>query len=184
LAVYPEIANEFSRQFGRFHDVLECFQCSDADYAYVMMGCFATKAKEAVIKLRESGIKIGLIRPRLIRPFPDEALIDTVRGKKGIAIIDQNLSMGKGGILHAEIASVLYGLKPEPPLIASFIGGLGGRDISQEEFFRISEILIDAVKTGEAPKPRLLYTDNEFKELKKLRAIAQVERNELVSDNK
>ena len=87
--------------------------------------------------------------------------------------------MGKGGILHAEIASVLYGSEPQPPLIASFIGGLGGRDISQEEFFQMAEVLIDAVKTGETPPPRLLYTENEFKELKKLRAIAQVERNEL-----
>ncbi len=179
LAVYPEIADEYCREFGRFHELLDCYQCDDADYAYVMMGCFATKAKDAVIKLRESGIKIGLIRPRFIRPFPEEAIIAAVQGKKGIAIIDQNLSMGKGGILHCEIASALYRLKSNAPLIASFIGGLGGRDISQEEFFQICEILIEAVKTGETPPPRLLYTEHEFKEFKKLRAIAQVERNEL-----
>lgn len=179
LAVYPDIADEFSREFGRYHGVLDCFQCDDADYAFIMMGCFATKAKDAVIKLREAGIKIGLIRPRFIRPFPEKAIINEVHGKKGIAIIDQNLSMGKGGILHAEFASVLYGSEPQPTLIASFIGGLGGRDISQEEFFLMTEVLIDAVKTGVTPPPRLLYTENEFKELKKLRAIAQVERNEL-----
>ncbi|MDD1611536.1 MAG: hypothetical protein LUQ57_00170, partial [Methylococcaceae bacterium] len=92
---------------------------------------------------------------------------------------DQNLSMGKGGILHAELTSVLYGMKEAPPIVASFIGGLGGRDISQQEFFQIAENLLDAVKTGQTPPPKLLYTEHEFKELKKLRAIAGVERQQL-----
>ena len=179
LKVYPEIAEEFNQQFGRYHGILECFQCDDADYVFFMMGCFATKAKDAVIKLREGGIKIGLIRPRLIRPFPAQAITSAVSGKQGIAVIDQNLSMGKGGILHSEITSVLYGLKEAPPIIASFIGGLGGRDISQQEFFQMAENLVDAVKTGQTPQPKLLYTEREFKELKNLRAIAQVERQQL-----
>jgi pyruvate ferredoxin oxidoreductase alpha subunit len=174
LNVYPDIAEEFNRQFGRYHGILECFQCDDADTVFFMMGSFATKAKDAVIKLREGGIKIGLIRP-----FPGQAIIAAICGKQGVAVIDQNLSMGKGGILHSEITSVLYGLKEAPPIVASFIGGLGGRDISQQEFFQMAEILIDAVKTGQTPAPKLLYTEHEFKELKKLRAIAQVERQEL-----
>jgi pyruvate ferredoxin oxidoreductase alpha subunit len=179
LKIYPEIAEEFNQQFGRYHGILECFECDDADYVFFMMGCFATKAKDAVIKLREGGIKIGLIRPRLIRPFPAQAITSAVSGKQGIAVIDQNLSMGKGGILHSEITSVLYGLKEAPPIIASFIGGLGGRDISQQEFFQMAENLVDAVKTGQTPQPKLLYTEREFKELKNLRAIAQVERQQL-----
>jgi pyruvate ferredoxin oxidoreductase alpha subunit len=179
LNAYPEIAEEFNEQFGRYHGILECFQCEDADYVFFMMGCFATKAKDAVIKLREAGIKIGLLRPRLIRPFPGQAIATVVSGKQGVAVIDQNLSMGKGGILHAELASVLYGMKEAPSILASFIGGLGGRDISQQEFFQMAEILIDAVKTGQTPPPKLLYTEREFKELKNLRAIAQVERQQL-----
>lgn len=170
LRVYPEIADEFNRQFGRYHGLLECFQCEDADLVFFMMGCFDTKAKDAVIQLREAGIKIGLIRPRLIRPFPGQAIAAAVSGKQGIAVIDQNLSMGKGGILHAEVASVLYGVKAAPPIVASFIGGLGGRDISQQEFFRMAEILTDAVKTGLTPPPKLLYTEHEFIELKFVRA--------------
>jgi len=179
LNVYPEIADEFNARFGRFHGLLECFECDDADYLFVMMGCFATKAKDAVLRLREAGIKIGLLRPRLIRPFPSAAIAAAVSEKKALAVIDQNLSIGKGGILHAEIASVLYGIGQAPPILASFIGGLGGRDISQEEFFEIAQTLINASKTGETPPPRLLYTAREFKELKNLRAIAQVERQQL-----
>lgn len=179
LNVYLEIADEFNARFGRFHGLLECFECDDADYLFVMMGCFATKAKDAVLRLREAGIKIGLLRPRLIRPFPGDAIAAAVSGKKAIAVIDQNLSIGKGGILHAEIASVLYGTDQASPILASFIGGLGGRDISQEEFFEIAQTLINTSETGETPPPRLLYTAREFKELKNLRAIAQVERQQL-----
>jgi pyruvate ferredoxin oxidoreductase alpha subunit len=179
LTVYPDLADEFNARFGRYYDLLECFQCEDADYLFIMMGCFATKAKDAVIRLREAGIKIGLLRPRLVRPFPGEAIRMAVAGKKALAVIDQNLSMGKGGILHAEITSVLYGTGEAPPIVASFIGGLGGRDISQEEFFQIAENLIDAAKTGRTPPPKMLYTAREFRELKNLRAIAQVERQQL-----
>ena len=179
LKVYPEIADEFNSLFGRHHGLLECFQCDDADMVFFMMGCFATKAKDAVIKLREAGFKIGLVRPRMIRPFPGQAIISALQGKKGVAVIDQNLSLGKGGVLHAEVASVLYGVKDAPSIFASFIGGLGGRDITQQEFFRIAEILDESIKTGQTPPPKLLYTEIEFREFKKLRAIAQVERQEL-----
>lgn len=179
LNVYPEIAEQFNSQFGRYHGLIECFETEDADIVFFMMGCFATKAKDAVIQLRKAGIKIGLIRPRMIRPFPSQAIVSALSGKRGVAVIDQNLSMGKGGVLHAELASVLYGVNDAPAVVASFIGGLGGRDISQAEFFQMAEILITAVNTSVTPPPKLLYTEQEFKELKKLRVIAQVERQEL-----
>lgn len=78
------------------------------------MGCFATKAKAAVDSLREAGWKIGLLRPRLLRPYPAEMIRQALAGKQGVAVIDQNLSMGKGGILHSELASVLYGYNNSP----------------------------------------------------------------------
>ncbi|MGR9073301.1 MAG: pyruvate synthase [Gammaproteobacteria bacterium] len=179
LNVYQEIAEDFNQRFGRHHGILECFQNDDADYVFVMMDCFATKAKAAVVKLRQIGIKIGLIRPRFIRPFPEQALYNELRGKKAVAVIDQNLSMGKGGVLYTEITSSLYGKKEAPPIVASFVGGLGGRDISQEEFFLIAEVLKEAFKTGQPPLPRLLYTEPELREFKKLQSIALSERIEI-----
>lgn len=183
LNVYPDIAEQFNQQFGRYHGLIECFEAEEADLLFFMLGSFATKAKEAVVQLRKAGIKIGLLRPRVIRPFPAQAIVSALSGKKGVAVIDQNLSMGKGGVLHSELTSVLYGNQDAPAIVASFIGGLGGRDISQAEFFHIAEILMDAVKTGVTPPPKLLYTEQEFKELKKLRAIAQVERQQLKEAN-
>ncbi len=183
LRVYPLIAEEFQRQFGRYHGILDCWQCEDAEYVLIMMGSFASKAKDATEALRHNGMKIGLLRPRLLRPFPGQAIVDALRGKKAAAVIDQNLSMGKGGILHAEITSVLYGTAEAPPVLASFIGGLGGRDISREEFWQIAEILREAGKTGITPPPRLLYTEQEYRQLKKLRSIALAERQELREKN-
>ncbi|MEA1890719.1 MAG: pyruvate synthase [Pseudomonadota bacterium] len=179
LAVYDEIAEEFSECFGRKHEAVEAYKTDDADYLFVMMGSFATKAREAVDRLREEGWAIGLLRPRLLRPLPAARLQQLLAGRKGVAVIDQNISMGMGGVLHSELASVLYGRNDAPPVLASFIGGLGGRDISTEEFFEMAQALRQAVKLGQAPPPRLLYTETELREVRKLQAIAQVERSTL-----
>ena len=169
----------FEKLFGRRYDAEEAYRCEDADYLYVMMGSFATKAKAAVDQLRAAGWRIGLLRPRLLRPFPDALFRRLLSGKKGVAVIDQNLSIGSGGVLHTEVTSALYGQPGAPSVVASFIGGLGGRDITPEEFFEIAEVIREAAKRGETPPPRLLYSESELRETRKLQAIAQVERSEL-----
>ncbi len=179
LVVFNEICDEFEQHFDRKYGAVESYCTDDADYVFFMMGCFATKAKAAVDSLRKADWKIGLLRPRLFRPYPAENIRQLLAGKKGVAVIDQNLSMGKGGILYSELTSVLYGHHDAPSIIASFIGGLGGRDISQEEFFEIAKCLKQAVKQDETPVPRLLYTADELRQIHKLQAIAHVEREEL-----
>jgi pyruvate ferredoxin oxidoreductase alpha subunit len=117
LAVYDEIAEEFSECFGRKYEAVEAYKADDADYLFVMMGSFATKAREAVDRLREEGWAIGLLRPRLLRPLPAARLQQLLAGRKGVAVIDQNISMGMGGVLHSELASVLYGRNDAPPVL-------------------------------------------------------------------
>lgn len=179
LAVYEEIADEFSDCFGRRHDMVEAYRADDAEYLFVMMGSFANKAREAVDRMREEGWAIGLIRPRLLRPLPSSRLQQLLAGRRGVAVIDQNLSMGMGGVLHSELAAALYGKDDAPLVVASFIGGLGGRDISTEEFFEMAKSVRRAVDTGQIPPPRLLYTESELREARQLQAIAQVERQQL-----
>ena len=179
LAVYDEIATEFAELFGREHAAIEAYRTDDAELVFVMMGSFATKAREAVDRLRDAGQAVGLLRPRLIRPYPAHQFQRLLAGKKGVAVIDQNLSMGMGGVLHAELASALYGQPESPQILLSFIGGLGGRDISLEEFFEIATVTRRAVEEGQFPPPRLLYTESELREVRKLQAVAQVERDEL-----
>ncbi len=179
LKVYDEVAADFTARFGRSHAAVEDYRCGDAEIVLVMMGSFATKAREAVERLRDAGVAAGLLRPRLLRPFPADRLREYLAGKRGVAVIDQNLSMGKGGVLHSEIASALYGRKDAPPVLTSFIGGLGGRDISAEEFYEMVSVTREAADSGTVPPPRLLYTRDELREVRKLQTIARVERSEL-----
>ncbi len=178
LAVYDEIVADFKARFGRDYPAVEAYRCDDAEIVFLMVGSFATKARTAVDRLRQAGKPVGLLRPRLLRPFPAALLAAQLSGRRGVAVIDQNISMGKGGVLHTELASALYGVA-QAPLLVSFIGGLGGRDIAPEEFFEMVRVVEQALDSGEAPPPRLLYTRDELREMRKLQAVAQVERGNL-----
>jgi len=178
LAVYEKIVEDFTAHFVRRHPPVEAYRCDDAEILFFMIGAFATKAKDAVDRLRDKGWKVGLARPRLLRPYPQEALRKLLLGARAVVVLDQNLSMGKGGILYSELASALYG-QSGAPLLLSFIGGLGGRDISPEEFYEMAKVARKAAEDGRAPEPRLLYTSGELRELKKLQAIALSERHDV-----
>jgi pyruvate ferredoxin oxidoreductase alpha subunit len=178
LSVYEESARAFATAFGRYHPAVEIYRCDDAEIVYFMIGSFATKAKDAVDRQREAGLKVGLVRPRLLRPYPAEAVRRALAGKQAVAVIDQNLSMGAGGILHAELAAALYGRRGMPVLV-SFVAGLGGRDICAEDFYEMTSVAATAARTGIVPEPRLIYTGAELREVRKLQAIAVAERNEI-----
>jgi len=181
LQVFAELTEEYAGLTGRHYGALEAYRCEDADWVFVMMGSFATKARAAVDQLRAAGVAVGLLRPRLFRPFPEQLLRERLAGCKGVAVIDQNLSFGRGGVLHMELAAALYG-HDGMPLLVSFIGGLGGRDISREEFKAMLEVVQQAHREGRVPPPRLLYTGDELRATRKLQSIARVERGELGGD--
>jgi pyruvate ferredoxin oxidoreductase alpha subunit len=157
LKVHEEAAAAFESLFGRRYGLIEGYRLDDADYVIVMSNSFATKGRAAVDRFRANGIRAGLLRLRVIRPFPSAAIAGTLRGRKAIAVIDQNLSVGFGGITYAEIASALYGEEKHPPIL-SFVGALGGKDISSVEFDQIAKDMQSAYATGVVSPPRLLYT--------------------------
>jgi pyruvate ferredoxin oxidoreductase alpha subunit len=179
LPVYDEVAREFERRCGRAWPAVEAHRADDAEVVFLLIGSLATRARDAVDRLREAGLRVGLLRPRLLRPFPAEAIRRALAGVAGVAVIDQNLSMGKGGVLHAELASVLFGAADAPRTIASFVGGLGGRDVGLEEFREMALVTARAAREGTQPPPRLLYTAQELRELRKLQALAHAERGEI-----
>lgn len=172
ISVFKEIGREFARFTGRSYPAVEEYRTEDAEIVFFMIGSFSTKAKAAIDYMRASGIRIGLVRPRLLRPFPDQDIIRALQGKKGVAVLDQNISFGKGGILYGELASALYNAALRPGVLVSFIGGLGGRDISNEEFFEMAKVTAKAAECGEAPPPRLLYTREELAQMCGAQAIA------------
>jgi pyruvate ferredoxin oxidoreductase alpha subunit len=179
IDVLREIAEEFEALFGRSYDAVERYRSDDAEIVFLMIGSFSTKARAAVDALREDGQSVGLVRPRMLRPYPATELRRALVGKRGVAVIDQNLSPGRGGTLHGELASALYGTEGAPPVLASFIGGLGGRDISAAEFYEIASVTAKAADEGVTPEPRLLFQQTELREVRKLQAIAHSERDQI-----
>jgi pyruvate ferredoxin oxidoreductase alpha subunit len=173
--VFEETVFDFNKIFDRQYDAVDCHNTDDADVVFVQMGSFATKAHDAVNKLRKAGIKAGLVRPFLVRPWPADALRRVLKGKKAVIVIDQNISMGMGGVLHSEVTSALYGQPGAPLTVMSVIGGLGGRDIAYAEYAELARQALIAAEAGEIPPPRLLYTRHELREMHKLQTIAAVE---------
>lgn len=172
--VHDEVAGEFARVFGREHPAVETYRSDDAEVVFLLIGSFASKAKAAADRLREEGVRAGVVRPRLLRPYPAAALRRALAGRRAVAVVDQNLSMGFGGVLHGELTAALHG-RAGMPLAASFIGGLGGRDITLGEFRAMAIDALAAARKGVVPEPRLLYTQAELRGVRNLQAIAHAQ---------
>jgi pyruvate ferredoxin oxidoreductase alpha subunit len=174
LAIFPHIADEFAERFGRRYRPIEEFMLDDAEYVIVMTNSFASMGKAEIKRLRNAGKKVGLARLRLIRPFPHEELQRVLRGRKGVAVVDQNISVGKGGILFSEIASALYGLIDRPPVLLSFIGGLGGRRFRPGEFDGMLGKMENPTGTAaDMARPHPLFTGEECREVGRFFSIAR-----------
>jgi pyruvate ferredoxin oxidoreductase alpha subunit len=166
---FNQVAQDFKKYFGRFYGPLETFHLDDAEYVFVMSNSFATKGKSAVIKLRQQGIKAGLLKLRLFRPFPSEAIASALGGCAKVAVIDQNLAPGMGGITYPEIVTSLYSRKDRPEKILSVIGGLGGKDIEDQDFMAI----IDHLDKPDRGTPLYLYDEGDVKGFNRLQQIAK-----------
>ena len=172
LQVHEEASDEFYRLFGRRYGPFEAYRMDDAETILVMTGSFSTKGKSAVNRWRDQGRKVGLLRLRLIRPRATEALTQVLSGRKAIGVIDQNISPGLGGILYQEVAALLVNASDRPRVVRSFIGGLGGKDISQAEFDRVLEVLDTVKPSGQDSQPELLFTASDLQQVRKGLAVA------------
>jgi pyruvate ferredoxin oxidoreductase alpha subunit len=172
LQVHEEAGVEFERLFGRRYGAVEGYRLEDAEDVLIMTNTFASKGKAAVDAAREEGRKIGLLRLRMIRPWPADAIRRALLGKRAVAVLDQNLSPGQGGILFQEIATCLYHEALRPRALCSFIGGLGGKNISEGEFRAIFEQTAEAGIHGKGIGPVLLYTEAEHRGMRELQMLA------------
>jgi pyruvate ferredoxin oxidoreductase alpha subunit len=171
LAVHQEVAEEFATRFGRRYGLVEPFQLDDAEYVLVMSNAFATKGKAMVQRWRARGVKAGLLRLRVLRPFPAAVIAAALAGRTAIAVIDQNLAPGLGGITYQEIVTALYARHERLPVL-SVIGGLGGKDISEGEFDAVLRDLERAAAGERVVSPRLLYTRAEQERMRTFLKIA------------
>lgn len=146
--VIIEVGREFGQKFGRTYGYFDTYKLEDAEYGMVALGSTAGTARAAVDRMREKGHKVGLLKLRVFRPFPDRELTDAMKHLKGLAVLDRSMSFGaNGGPVFNEIRSAFNELR-EKPLIRNFIYGLGGRDINIENLEELFQKTIDMVKTG------------------------------------
>jgi pyruvate ferredoxin oxidoreductase alpha subunit len=144
-----EVAAEFERISGRRYGLFEEYRMEDAELALVLIGSSAGTAKAAVDKLRERGVKAGLVKIRVYRPFPGEELARALAGTRAVAVMDKAEGFsGNGGPLFAETRSALYDLTQRPCLI-NIVYGLGGRDVRIEDIEKVYGRLADIAETGE-----------------------------------
>jgi pyruvate/2-oxoacid:ferredoxin oxidoreductase alpha subunit len=135
--IATSVDEEFKAIFGRGYGIIEAFMVEDAEVVLVTAGSMTSTARLAISMLREEGNKIGLLKLRTFRPFPVQAIQRALAGKKKIAVIDRNFSVGGGGIFCQELRSALVH-SPDHPLVFSYIAGSGGTDVNPETIRKIA----------------------------------------------
>lgn len=147
--VVLDVAREFAKISGREYGLFEAYRLEDADYAMVIIGSAAGTAKDAVDALREKGIKAGLLKIRLFRPFPAEEIARALFHVKAVAIMDRAESLSsQGGPLGSEVMAALYRARSQA-LAVNYIYGLGGRDVRVDQAEEVFEQLEKIAAAGE-----------------------------------
>lgn len=150
LGVWDEIDAEFCARFGRtWHGAVETYGISETTRAAVVtLGSMTGAAREAVDRQQAAGRSVGLIKLRMVRPFPRAAVRAATAGLRAIGVVDRNVSFGwNTGILFQEVSAAAFG---QDLVRLPFIAGLGGQDITVEMFERALSTVDDAARR----KPR------------------------------
>ena len=148
--VVKEVADEFASLSGRQYGLFEEYCLDDAEVAVVMIGSAAGTTKDAIDKLRAAGVKAGLLKIRLYRPFPAEEIAEALKHVKAIAIMDRAEGYSNhGGPLGADVMAALFRAHSQA-LAVNYIYGLGGRDVRVEDMEQVFETLKQIVKDGDA----------------------------------
>jgi len=146
--VVLEVWKEFGNTFRRHYSPVECYRCEDAKVLLLTMGSYSETAMTAIDKMKSEGKDVGLIRLRLWRPFPFEEIRQILKDVEVLIVLDRALSFGgPGGPVCSEIKAALYNMDKKPKII-SFVGGLGGRDISVPGFEEIVRRGIEISEKG------------------------------------
>jgi pyruvate/2-oxoacid:ferredoxin oxidoreductase alpha subunit len=134
---------------GRRYGAIEAYRAEGAEILLVTSGTITSTSRYVVDQMRDRGEAVGLVKVKMFRPFPTEALRETLAPARRVAVLDRNISPGHGGIFAEEIRSALYDLSPERrPGLYGYIVGLGGRDVTPE----LIAGLVDQTRQAGAPQ--------------------------------
>jgi pyruvate ferredoxin oxidoreductase alpha subunit len=147
-AVIEQVGREFGKTFGRTYGFFEEYRLADAEIGIVVMSSAAGTGKDVVDELRAQGVPVGLLKPRVFRPFPQEQIGQALNKLKAVAVLDRATSPGGfGAPLFTEIRSALYDYDRRPKMI-NYVYGLGGRDINVQHFKEAASRLQKVAATG------------------------------------
>ena len=153
--VIEEVSVEFEKLTGRKYNFFEEYKMDDAEYVVVCMNSTAGTAKYTVNQLREKGIKAGLLKVRMFRPFPAEEIAEALSKTsiKSVAVLDKSDSLNAaGGALYEDITSAMYVNKKSVPVV-SYVYGIGGRDTTSDQIESVFEDLQKINKDDKVADP-------------------------------
>ena len=151
--VILEVAKEFEKMTGRKYDLFEEYRLDDAEIAVVCMNSTAGTTKDVVDSLREKGIKAGMLKVRVFRPFPAEEIAKSLSHLKAVAVLDKADSLnGAGGALFEDVVSGMY-VNGNNVKALSYVYGIGGRDTTAKEIKQVYTDLQDVVDSGKVENP-------------------------------
>ncbi|RLG91034.1 MAG: pyruvate ferredoxin oxidoreductase [Thermoprotei archaeon] len=150
--VIKEVDEEYGKLFGRkYGGLIQCINCEDAKYFAVSMGAWSGDLIEAVNKLREEGYPIGVIRIRFCRPFPYEDIWEKVKNSKGVIVFDRSISFGAWGPLFTDLVTGLYHYTNNLPIMSNVVAGIGGVNITYNDFAKLLTSFIETIEKGDKP---------------------------------
>jgi pyruvate ferredoxin oxidoreductase alpha subunit len=151
--VILDVSKEFEKWTGRHYDLFEEYKLDDAEIAIVCMNSTAGTTKAVVDKLREQGVKAGLLKIRVYRPFPGEEVAKALSHLKAVAVLDKSDSLNAiGGALFEDVISSMYVAKQNVPVV-NYVYGIGGRDTTEKEINSVYTDLAKIAKDGKVENP-------------------------------
>ena len=151
--VILDVSKEFENWTGRHYDLFEEYKLDDAEIAIVCMNSTAGTTKAVVDKLREQGVKAGLLKIRVYRPFPGEEVAKALSHLKAVAVLDKSDSLNAiGGALFEDVVSSMYVAKQNVPVV-NYVYGIGGRDTTEKEINSVYTDLAEIAKDGKVENP-------------------------------
>ena len=151
--VIAEVSAEFEQLTGRKYEFFEKYKMDDAETVIVCMNSTAGTAKAAVDELRAQGVKAGLLKIRMFRPFPAEEVAEVLKNVKAIAVLDKADSLNAaGGALFEDVVSGMYVANVHVPTV-NYIYGIGGRDTTVSDIKKVYNDLNEVAQTGNVGNP-------------------------------
>lgn len=151
--VVLDVAKDFEKMTGRNYGLFEEYKLEDAEVAIVCMNSTAGTTKFVVDNLREKGVKAGLLKVRVYRPFPGEEIAKALSHVKALAILDRADSLNAvGGALFQDVTSAMYVENKHVPAI-NYVYGIGGRDTKAEDIESVYTDLLEIVETNKIENP-------------------------------